>query len=67
MTPSTAETRVRQRLTEAEEPLDQEELIELLESRREELEREDILRALRVLMDKDEVSYSIDWNLQLEQ
>jgi len=67
MTPPTAETRVRQRLTEAEEPLDQEELIKLLEDRREELEREDILRALRVLMDKDEVSYSIDWNLQLEQ
>jgi len=67
MTSSTAETRVRKRLTEAEEPLDQEELIELLESRGEELEREDILRALRVLMDKDEVSYSIDWNLQLEQ
>lgn len=67
MTPPTAETRVRERLTRAEEPLDQEELIELLEDRREDLEREDILRALRVLMDKDEVSYSIDWNLQLEQ
>ena len=67
MTSSTAETRVRKRLTEAEEPLDQEELIKSLESRGEELEREDILRALRVLMDKGEVSYSIDWNIQLEQ
>lgn len=67
MTSPTAETKVRQRLTEAEEPLDQEELIEVLQSSGEELEREDILRALRVLMDRDEVSYSIDWNLQLEQ
>jgi hypothetical protein len=67
MAPPTAKTRVRERLTEAEDPLDQEELIETLQSSGEELEREDILRALRVLMDQDEVSYSIDWNLQLEQ
>ena len=65
MTPPTAETRVRQQLDEAEEPLDQEELIELLQ--RDEIERKDILRALRVLMDKDEISYSLDWDLQLEQ
>jgi len=67
MTPPTAETKVRQRLTKAEEPLEQEELIEVLQRSGEELEREDILRALRVLMDKDEVSYNIDWNIQLEQ
>lgn len=67
MTPPTAKTNVREQLTQAEEPLNQEELIKILESDVEGLKREEILRALRVLMDKDEVSYDIDWNLQLEE
>lgn len=58
------ETQVQRELS-ANEPIDQNEFIESF-SERSKLRQQDILGALRNLMEHNKVSYTIDYNLQTE-
>lgn len=58
------ETQVRRELS-ADEPVDQSEFVESF-SRTSELEEQRVLSALRNLMERDKVSYTLDYNLQTE-
>lgn len=64
MTERELETQVREGLS-ADEPVDQSEFVESF-SRGSNLEEQHVLSALRNLMERDKVSYTIDYNLQTE-
>jgi hypothetical protein len=62
MSTQSLEETVRERLDNTG-PVEQEKLVEDIFGDRD---RDSVLGALRVLMEKDEVSYTVDWNLQFE-
>jgi hypothetical protein len=64
MAPQHAED-VREKLAE-HEPVDQEEFVEEI-SRSEGFRQEEVLDGLRNLMERDQISYTIEWDLQIEE
>jgi hypothetical protein len=64
MSTQSLEETVRQTLVDTG-PVEQEELVDNVAQECED-DRDRVLGALRVLMEKDEVSYTIDWDLQFE-
>lgn len=65
MAPRTGfESRVREEL-EASSPVDQDDFVSRLENTG--MERGEVLKSIRVLMEQDEVSYTLDWNLHIEK
>jgi hypothetical protein len=58
------EARVQTEL-ESDEPVDQDEFVRSL-SERSDIDKQHVLGALRALMERDKVSYTIDYNLQTQ-
>lgn len=58
------ESRVQQELKQSE-PVDQDEFVRSFES--SELNKKEVLGALRGLMEQDKVSYTLDYNLQTQE